>query len=668
MPTATKIRKTEGAEIKQAKKLDLKKILPFVIIAAVVLLLELTVFQYRYFHPMLTGAEPRVYQASDFTVSQSGKSLSITIDNIGTKVTSVSLLAQSSDYKLTASWYDEASSAKQVGIAKQMHCYTSRGGDYYLTTKGACKRLILNIETDNPITVNKIKLNSPAYSFNLLRAVIFSVAAIGLYIIFKSKPWKKGILTSSNSISDLAVMVYIIFMVAVLLLSPGMEANTEHCSIAKPFYSVPDKNDAYMMQTDALMKGKVTLDIIPSNELLALENPYDPSSRSGVPYTWDFAFYDGAYYSYFGIVPVVLILLPFRAITGVFLSSYLFAFMCGVAAAVMLALVYREAVRRYIPKINAFAYHIGLFTLLSGSFLAYLSARSWFYEIPYSSSLLCIFISLYLALKSDKAKHKALYAAASGMCYALAVGCRPIAVISVILLAPIIIDSLGKAYKYYICFALPIAVIGALLGIWNYIRFDSVFNFGNAYQLTVSDIRYNSMLDLPAALDGVYRYVFGEVDFSSEFPFFRAKWQDITSQAHSMYSQPVTGLIRYPIYFGVGLLPFIFKKDKKFGAVALCGVISAVAILFVAASSGGVCERYTLDFRWIFALMGTLCALKLMSVYGEKRTSLNLIFAVTCAISVAISLAICMMGEFNRMPTTAEGFYFVMRDTFELIY
>ena len=207
-----------------------------------------------------------------------------------------------------------------------------------------------------------------------------------------------------------------------------------------------------------------------------------------------------------------------------------------------------------------------------------------------------------------------------------------------------------------------------MLGIWNFIRFDSFFDFGNAYQLTVSDVRYNSVFDLPVTFDGVFRYLFGEVKFDNVFPFFFVKHPDITDMSHSMYSQPLTGLVRYPIYLCIGLLPFVWKKDKRFCTFALCGIIAGVIAMVAVAASGGVCERYTLDFRWIFAFIGVLCALKLMSCYGEKRTSLNLIFTAVVAISAAISLAICIMGEFNRMPVTSKEFYLVLRDTFEMIY
>lgn len=58
--------------------------------------------------------------------------------------------------------------------------------------------------------------------------------------------------------------------------------------------------------------------------LLQMDNPYDPQARVdlGVDYRWDTAYYHGHYYMYFGVVPVFLLFLPFRLITGMSLTTY----------------------------------------------------------------------------------------------------------------------------------------------------------------------------------------------------------------------------------------------------------------------------------------------------------------------------------------------------------
>ena len=61
--------------------------------------------------------------------------------------------------------------------------------------------------------------------------------------------------------------------------------------------------DIYIRQFDAWKKGQIELDLEVDRRLAALENPYDPSERksSGARYNWDYALFDGKYYSYFRV-------------------------------------------------------------------------------------------------------------------------------------------------------------------------------------------------------------------------------------------------------------------------------------------------------------------------------------------------------------------------------
>ena len=82
-----------------------------------------------------------------------------------------------------------------------------------------------------------------------------------------------------------------------------------------PFETLYNKN-AYEQQFDAFLKHRLSIDIEPAKELLALSNPYDRASRTGIRFLWDRALYDGKYYSYFGITPIITVYYPYYFITG----------------------------------------------------------------------------------------------------------------------------------------------------------------------------------------------------------------------------------------------------------------------------------------------------------------------------------------------------------------
>lgn len=76
--------------------------------------------------------------------------------------------------------------------------------------------------------------------------------------------------------------------------------------------------DQYARLGDALIHGSLSLDLPVPDALAELDNPYDFESRyaasdGGVnPVFWDHAFYQGKYYCYFGVVPALLLYVPYR--------------------------------------------------------------------------------------------------------------------------------------------------------------------------------------------------------------------------------------------------------------------------------------------------------------------------------------------------------------------
>ena len=84
-----------------------------------------------------------------------------------------------------------------------------------------------------------------------------------------------------------------------------------------------EEKDYYAIDfVNALSNGKIFLEENPSERLTELENPYDATQRNsnylqrGSDYIWDASYYKGKYYSYFGILPALILLVPFHLITG----------------------------------------------------------------------------------------------------------------------------------------------------------------------------------------------------------------------------------------------------------------------------------------------------------------------------------------------------------------
>lgn len=71
---------------------------------------------------------------------------------------------------------------------------------------------------------------------------------------------------------------------------------------------------------DAFEHHQVHLLEEPNDKLLSLENPYDSPKRNTEVtqenFLWDHCLYNGKYYSYYGIGPVLALFLPYHLITG----------------------------------------------------------------------------------------------------------------------------------------------------------------------------------------------------------------------------------------------------------------------------------------------------------------------------------------------------------------
>ena len=73
----------------------------------------------------------------------------------------------------------------------------------------------------------------------------------------------------------------------------------------------------------------------------------------GVPRAHDASYYDGHYYLYFGIAPVILLYAPWRLLTGTYLAEGVgTGVFCGVGF-VLAALFYLRCKRRFFPGLSA---------------------------------------------------------------------------------------------------------------------------------------------------------------------------------------------------------------------------------------------------------------------------------------------------------------------------
>ena len=373
-------------------------------------------------------------------------------------------------------------------------------------------------------------------------------------------------------------------------------------------YAIKNKNQ-YELMADALLKGQVYLEYGDMDRrLLEMPNPYDTKARRelGVRYHWDHAFYKGRYYMYFGVVPVFLLFIPFKLITGASLTTYHATQVFVGMSIIGLFLFFRLLSKRFFPKLS-FPVYLFLGAAISVTSMVHCVAKPAMYMTAFAAAFCMEIWSVYFYVKAVWAtedENRAIFRAFLGALFgALAFGCRPSIALGNLIVIPCLIVFLrghkfsGKLLLKLAAAASPYIIIGALLMFYNYIRFENPFEFGQSYQLTVADqSAYGSLFSRLSArglLNGATFFLTRSEDLVAEFPHI--------VEGGVFYTYPV---------FGAGLFALTNKKTRtairanKFvlfllGGIATIGVIIMMDVVW----TPYLLARYRKDMMWLLGML-----------------------------------------------------------------
>ena len=422
------------------------------------------------------------------------------------------------------------------------------------------------------------------------------------------------------------------------------------------------ESDQYIQTFDAIYNGRANLDIPVSSSLAAMENPYDSLLRSqnNVSFSWDRAYYNGKYYSYFGVVPVLVFYFPYYFITDklptLSMASTFFSFL----SIIFLFGTVMTAVKKFIKKPNMLLLVLGLITAVAASGIYYsLDFPSVYFNAVISSLsflLLCLWTGL-AAYKQESTKKQLVLLLVSGLSFILCVGCRPTMALNALILAPVFIYflirrdySLSRKISCACSFLLPVIIGAAALMWYNYIRFDSFFEFGSSYQLTVSNMQANtvSLRELPSAL---IQYFLQPPEFSSAFPHISLNAVALSNYGHYVYCDVPLSLINFPsIILALALLPLVLKNHRrsakrlgaesniKFYTYLLIAALSVI-IIWLDFCMAGAAIRYLLDILPTLSILSILVFLECNQNFASTPSLQHkgtLLFSVSMVASFAM--------------------------------
>lgn len=468
-----------------------------------------------------------------------------------------------------------------------------------------------------------------------------------------------GILLRNRRIillSIIVILLYIVFTTPATLAPPPFNFHT------KSYYS---------LLSEGFLSGQLSLPITPSEKLLALPNPYDPIENAGLT-LHDASLYKGRYYLYFGPLPALFFFIPIKWLTGVYptetLSVIFFLSVGFIGIYALLIKIWRN----HFPEISEG--HI----LFSGLLLSiattapFLLTRGLYYESTIACGFCMIAISLYFLYNIIVANTPAIRdIVLCSFFLGLSVAARPNFVLTCCLFIPIIFFHFLKhsprerLISLTISLLTPVCIIAVGLAAYNYLRFDSIFQLGQKYQLTATNISKISRpmfnFSLHHISQTIYLYFFQSFSFTQSYRHFSflphvKLGQTIFPKEQPYYYEPVSGLFATSpiILFFLGIFASTKNYTEKNDASSkkvLCFLLfvslaTLIQIAFFVLFNSYPIQRYELDFSPYLVFLSIIgyWHLQKMQLPPYMHLMFKYLYIILGIISILIGLSIGITG------------------------
>lgn len=402
----------------------------------------------------------------------------------------------------------------------------------------------------------------------------------------------------------------------------------------------------YQRLAEAFSKGQLYIDEEPSDTLKNMKNPYDTYYREKLldknneKYLWDYSYYNGKYYVYFGALPVITTYLPFYLLTGNHVSNNILNFILCTLITISSSYLIYQIIKRWFPNTSLVTYMLLCILFVFSSGVLYIAKRPDFYFIPIAYSILLVTTGIGLWISAKKDNQLSIPKICLGsFCMALVAECRPQFLLGSFFVFPLFFKYFfkeGKLTKRKIIELLflivPYIVVAIPVMLYNYYRFNSIFDFGANYNLTTNDMTKRGFV-FDRTFLGIYTYLFSPANYTSVFPYLLPKTVETTYMGTTISESFFGGFIFNNIITLLGLLVFKFKnyfKEKMPYNIAWLSIIFMLIVIVVDTQMAGILPRYICDFSWLILLATTIVILTLNEKYGKydwfKKIFITLLF------------------------------------------
>ena len=588
----------------------------YLITIIVLIVLELTLFNINSYRVLFDDNTQDTYDFINMVYD-------VNIENINSEVKTIYVDFVLKDYTNTLDYsiaYSDSTTKSRTLPLKTYFSSNERTKYTAVYLSHNVKSIELNFDKDQvrsvSITLNK---HIPMH-FSIVRIVVLFLIVALVRSYNHCDFWNEEL--NNNTMQKVITCMVIVFAVIVVIFASKNDANLSYSNL----YNVKF--------VDSIEAGSLSLLEKPSDKLLSLKNPYDAVERRSltrdVDYIWDAALYNGNYYVYYGILPALLLFVPYHLMTGMYLPTYVGVAIFSILSIWALALIVKLFYKKYFSNMPFRIYIVGLVSALFGVGIIWVNAAPRFYEVVTIAGFYFTLQGLYLLWSVDLEKDKfrlRLFLAA--LCLSLAVACRPTFLLASIFVIIWFIKYIknnksGKVIRLLITIAIPYIVVGGLLMAYNKARFGSPFDFGSKYQLTMNDMRFTNMI--MALPQGILCNLFNIPHFIGTFPFIQVNNEVLDYYGYYYIEDMAAGLFfMAPICFALFRIIKVFKWDNKKedkllelkNRIIELFIIGTI-LLVIVTSVGGSLGRYLLDFSWCYVLASILIS---WDLYNRIKTA-----------------------------------------------
>jgi hypothetical protein len=413
----------------------------------------------------------------------------------------------------------------------------------------------------------------------------------------------------------------------------------------------------YNLLTQALLRGQLHIAVEPRPELFELTEPYRPGRNA--PYRYhDASLYQGRYYLYFGVVPVVVAFAPWRLVGLGDLpepaAAAAFALVGFVFSALLLGRLLRDHLGgppRGVPLTLAFVV-LGL-----SNVAPFILRSAHVYEVAIAAGYAFTAGAAWLFATAGTGGSWSLRRLAlGGLFLGLAVGCRPnllflVPFLPLLALASGRLPSLKAAMRPGLTVLAPLAVCGIALGLYNHARFGSWTEFGTRYQLV--GVEPIAQLETRAMVPTLFYDFLAPPSLRIDFPFVLPDfdWPGTLPEGYFLDSSTTGALAHSPYLLVLLGLPWVLRGApvreggvlrRRLLALVAAGLSVPLATSFAFASTA---MRFQADFLYLLVVPALVLWFVLARrVSGRRRWLFRTLTAIVYGWSAFAAVAISITG------------------------